>query len=126
MRPISEHHDAIGKRQRFLLIVRHQDRDAEGTLELIHLDLQRLTQLAVERAQRLVEEQDIRLENERAQRAVAGRPRAARDVYRRALPSRTNFKASTARSRASELNTAPDRRFDQSPTAATTAEPTHR
>ena len=47
--------------------MRHQQRgDAERALQLLQLDLQLLAQLAVERAQRLVEQQDVGLEDDGA------------------------------------------------------------
>ena len=47
--------------------MRHQQRGhAERALQLLQLDLQLLAQLAVERAQRLVEQQDVGLEDDGA------------------------------------------------------------
>ena len=62
-----QHHDPVRQRQRLFLVMRHQQgRDPQGALQLLELDLQLLTQLAVERAQRLVEQQNVGLENDRA------------------------------------------------------------
>ena len=62
-----EHHDPVGQRERLLLVVGDEDRrDAERALQLAQLDLELLAQLAVERAERLVEQQDLGLEDEGA------------------------------------------------------------
>ena len=59
--------DAIGHRQRLLLIVRHVDeRDADLALDRLELDLHLLAKLEVERTERLVEEQYARLVHDRA------------------------------------------------------------
>ena len=57
--PFVEHRDPVGHRQRFLLVVRHvHERDADLALDRLRLDLHLLAQLEVERAERLVEEED--------------------------------------------------------------------
>ena len=60
------------ERQRLFLVVRHQQRrHAEPALKLLQLDLQLLAQLAVERAERLVEQQDVGLEDDRTRQRHA-------------------------------------------------------
>ena len=61
------HHDAVGQRHRLGLVVGHQDgRGADGALDLAQLDLHLLAQLGVEIAERLVEQQDLRADDQRA------------------------------------------------------------
>ena len=51
--------DAVGERQRLLLVVGDEDGgDADLALDLLQLDLHLLAQALVERAQRLVEQQE--------------------------------------------------------------------
>ena len=58
--------DPVGHRQRLLLVVRDVDEgDPELLLDRLQLDLERLAELRVERAERLVEQQHRRLEDER-------------------------------------------------------------
>ena len=58
--------DAIGHRQRLFLIVRHVDeRDADLAVQALELELHLLAELEVERPERLVEEQDRGLVDER-------------------------------------------------------------
>ena len=53
--------DPVGHRQRLLLVVGDVDeRDPDLLLDPLELDLQALAELQVERAERLVEEQDLR------------------------------------------------------------------
>ena len=62
-------HDAHARRQRhrLLLIVRdHDESDAETLLDVEQLELRALAQLAVERGQRLIEEQQLGTLGERA------------------------------------------------------------
>ena len=55
-----EDRDAVGHRQGLVLVVRDEDeRDADLALDLLELHLHLLAQLEVERAERLVEEQDL-------------------------------------------------------------------
>ncbi len=55
------HRDPVRHRQRLLLVVRHVDeRDADLPLDALQLDLQALAELQVERAERLVEQEDLR------------------------------------------------------------------
>src|SRR5205809_158742 len=64
--PLVEDRDAIGHRQRLLLIVRDVDeRHAELLLDLLELDLQLLPELQVEGAERLVQEERPRLVDDR-------------------------------------------------------------
>ena len=61
------HRDVIGQHQRLRLVVRDVDeRRAEVRLQLLQLDLHVLAQLEVERAERLVEQQQRGLEHEAA------------------------------------------------------------
>ncbi len=64
--------DAIGHRERLLLVVRYVDEgDPDVALDALELDLELLSQFEVERAQRLVEEQHRRLIHERAREGHA-------------------------------------------------------
>ena len=64
--------DAVGHRERLLLVVRHVDeRDADVALDALELDLQLLAQLEVERAERLVEQQHGGPVHERAREGDA-------------------------------------------------------
>jgi hypothetical protein len=59
--------ESVGHRQRLLLVMGDvEERDAHLLLERLQLDLQGLAQLGIEGAERLVEEQHRRVENERA------------------------------------------------------------
>ena len=61
---VVEHGDAVGEGERLLLVVRHEDEgDAEVALDLLQLDLHLLAELEVERAERLVEQQHLRLDD---------------------------------------------------------------
>ena len=61
------HRDAVAHRERLFLVVRHEDeRDADLALDALQLELHRLAQLQVERAERLVEQQRARVVDERA------------------------------------------------------------
>ena len=76
-----EHGDAVGHRQRFALIVGDEDKgEAERALQALQLALHLLAQLEIERAERLVEQQDLRPQRPgrgRGRRAGAGRRKAA-------------------------------------------------
>ena len=62
-----EHGDAVGHGQRLFLVVRHQDGGGAGeALDALDLDLHVEAQVLVERRERLVEQQDARLDGERA------------------------------------------------------------
>jgi len=64
--------DPVGDRHRLALIMRDvEDRDAEPIVERLQLRLHVLAQLAVERAEGLVEEEDGRIEYERARQCDA-------------------------------------------------------
>ena len=77
--------DAVGHRERLLLVVRHVDeRDADVALDALQLDLQLLAQLQVERAERLVEQQHGGAVDERARERDA-LLLAARELARLAL-----------------------------------------
>ena len=59
--------DAVGHRHRLLLVVRdHDEGDADVALDPLELDLHGLAQLEVEGAERLVEQQHLRVHDERA------------------------------------------------------------
>ncbi len=61
----AHHGDPVAHRQRLLLVVRDEDeRDPELGLQGLQLDLQVLAQARVERAERLVEEQHLRRQDE--------------------------------------------------------------
>ena len=67
MHAVAHHRHAIRQRERFLLVVRHEHRrDAEPLLQAAQLDLHLLAQHLVERAERLVEQQHGRLDDDRA------------------------------------------------------------
>jgi hypothetical protein len=58
------HRDPVGHDQRLVLVMGDEDRrDAEPPLQRAHLELHRFPQLAVQRAERLVEQQQLRLEH---------------------------------------------------------------
>src|SRR6516162_9869713 len=64
---VAEHGDAIGHRHGLGLVVRDVDhRDADLAMDALDLDLHLLAQVLVERAQRLVEQKHIRIEQEAA------------------------------------------------------------
>ena len=64
---LAEDRDAVAHDQRLLLVVRDvQHRGAELTADADDLQLERLAELAVERAQRLVHQQQPRLEDDRS------------------------------------------------------------
>ena len=70
--PMVEHRDTVRHRQRLALVVRHVDEgDAEFLLQALELDLHFLAQLEVERAQRLIEQQHLRMIDERARQRHA-------------------------------------------------------
>src|SRR5208282_2738048 len=59
---VAEHRDPVTHRERLFLVMCHVDeRDADLTLHMLQLDLHLLPQLEVQRAQRLVKQQDLRL-----------------------------------------------------------------
>ena len=66
--PAGAHHgDAVGDRQRLLLVVRHvDDRDAEQLLQAADLAAHLDAQLGVEIGERLVEQQHMRLDHDGA------------------------------------------------------------
>ena len=104
------HRDPVGHRQRLLLVVGHVDeRDPDLALDPLQLDLQALAQLEVERAERLVEQQDLGVVDERARErdalllaprelvrpavglAPRGRRARALRATRRSISSRATF-----------------------------------
>ena len=63
--PVAHYHDAIGQRQRLVLIMRHQDgRDAQPPLQQPQLDLHAFAQVLVQCAERLVQQQHRRLDHQ--------------------------------------------------------------
>ncbi len=65
--PAVHHGDLVGQRQRLGLVVGDIDEgDAGAALQLLQLDAHALAQLGVEIGQRLVEQQDRRLDHEAA------------------------------------------------------------
>ena len=59
--------DLVGERERFVLVVRHQDRRGAARLDdVAHFERQALAQIDVEVGERLVEQQQIGLRRERA------------------------------------------------------------
>ena len=61
------HRDAVREAHRLALVVRDvEERDADLVVDAVQLDLHVLPQLQVERGERLVEEQHLRLQDERA------------------------------------------------------------
>ena len=90
----AHHHDAVGDRQRLLLVVRHVHRgERQALLQLADLLAHMAAQLGIEIGQRLVEQQHLRLQHDRPRhrdalllaagqfarqaRAVAGQARPA-------------------------------------------------
>ena len=96
---VIEDGDPVGHRQRFALVVRDEDEgEAERVLQGLQLALHRLAQFQVERAERLVEQQNFRAQDERARQRHA----LALAAGQFARPSRfsmprslTSFSAST-------------------------------
>jgi hypothetical protein len=77
--------DAVAHRQRFMLVVGdEQERDGQPPLQRLQLALHLLAQLQVERAQRLVQQQHLRLADQRAGQGHA-LALAARQLPRPAL-----------------------------------------
>ena len=102
--PLVEDGEPVAHRQRLVLVVRHVDeRDAEVALQRLEEDLHLLAQLQVERAERLVEEQDRRPVDDRA-RERDSLALAARELHRLAVAEpgrRTRSSTSSARARRS-------------------------
>ena len=62
-----EDREAVAHRERLLLVVRDVDEgDPDLALDALQLDLHLLAQLQVERAERLVEQEDLRVVDDRA------------------------------------------------------------
>ena len=71
---VVEHCQAVAHGERLLLVVGDVDeRDAHLALDALELELHRLAELEVERAEGLVEQEDARLVDERAARATRWR-----------------------------------------------------
>ena len=105
----------VGHRQRLDLVVRHVDRgDAELALEPLELEAHRLAQLGVEVGQRLVEQQQRRLDDEGAREGetlllAAGQlgRRAGRRSCRSSIVSSTRSRARAISCLARPLPTRP-------------------
>src|SRR5579863_3214474 len=66
-RAVAQQRDAIGKRHRFFLVVRDEEkRDADFALERFQLALHLLPQIRIERRQWLIQQQKLRPIDERA------------------------------------------------------------
>ncbi len=64
--PVDHHGEPVGHRERFLLVVRDEEEgDPDLALDALELDLELAAKLGVERAERLVEQEDVRRENQR-------------------------------------------------------------
>ena len=64
--------DPVGQRQRLFLIVRdEQDGDAEFAMQALELELHLLAQILVERAERFVHQQQVRVEHQCARQRDA-------------------------------------------------------
>ena len=62
---LRHHRDAVGHREGLLLVVRHVDeRDADLFLEGLQLDLEALAELGVEGAERLVQQEDLGVQDQ--------------------------------------------------------------
>src|SRR3954454_9073980 len=82
------HDDLVGKLERFLLVVRHQKaRHAELAVKLVEPTPEILADLRVERPERLVEQQDLRLRCERARQRDT-LPLPARQLVRKPVGER--------------------------------------
>ena len=99
---VVHHGELVGHGERFLLIVRHeQEGDADAALHGLQLDAHLLAQLGIERGQRLVEQQHVGLQHQRARQRDA-LPLAAGELrpgLRVSLPVRPTS-SSTSRTRA--------------------------
>src|SRR5207247_4419181 len=85
---VVEHRDPVAHRERLVLIVRHVDEcDAELLVDAPELHLHALAELQVERAERLVQEQDARRVDDRARQGDA-LALAARELSRLAAAER--------------------------------------
>ena len=89
--PAVEHGDAVGQHQRLLLVVRDIDEGgAELAVDALDLELQPFAQLLVERAERLVHQQQRRVEDDGARQRDAlllAARELARDSDARSRPS---------------------------------------
>ena len=103
------HRDAVGHRQRLVLVVRDEDGgDAELAQQALELDLHRLAQLAVERGEGLVEQQQLGAHDQGAGDGDA-LLLAARERARRAGPrcSAICTSASASRTRGARFGVRP-------------------
>ena len=65
--PLVHDRDPVREQERLVLVVRdEQERDPDALLQVLELDLHLVAKLRVERRHRLVEQQELRLEHERA------------------------------------------------------------
>ena len=110
--PVIHHHDAVGHRQRFFLVVRHHDRGhAELLLQRADLAAQPHALERIERRQRLVEQQQARRRGQRARERDAlllAAGKLARILRARCRAARP---ASAARPRAPSISARPLRRL---------------
>ena len=61
------HRNAVAHCEGFILVVRNKDRsDAHAAQELLELDLHFLSELAIQRSERLVEQNELGFRDERA------------------------------------------------------------
>ena len=82
---VVEHGDAVAQRQRLFLIVRDEDEgDANLALNLFELNLHLLAKLLVEGAERLIEQQHARLQDQRARQGDA-LPLTTRELVRKPI-----------------------------------------
>ena len=86
--PALHHRDAVGEAQRLDLVVGDEEHgDAEPALEQLHLDPHLLAQLGVEIAERLVQQEEVRLVHERSAERQALHLPAAQERGRPGLES---------------------------------------
>ena len=69
---MTQHDDAVGERKRFRLVMRDvDDRHAEPAMKALDFGLHLLAQVLVECGERLVEQQQLRLEDDRPRQGDA-------------------------------------------------------
>src|SRR5579883_568484 len=70
--PLVHDRDVVGHHHGLVLVMGHvEDRDPDSALDLLDLELKRLSQLPIQGAERFIEEQRIRLEHQRARKCHA-------------------------------------------------------
>ena len=127
MRAVVEHRDPVRHGQRLGLVVRDiDDGHAEPLVDVLDLELHLLAQLLVERAQRLVHQHQLGLEDQRAgqaRRAAAGRRRAGPGGgcrSRRAAPCRARARRARRSRPSPSAAPAAERRGSRPPSCAGT------